>query len=211
MSRSSQCSLLYDEPSVISLLIGCPSQTVLCSFGYMNAHLDFPPKQQTSSSLNRWSNQTLDAHSRSRPPRAEGNAADVYCIRSQSCDAPPAQLNMIRELNMEPFPTFSNNAQTLRAQLRLKVNYINQGKYLIQKTLIIFTQTRAATHVSGNEIPNSVYSHIHQLFSPSGEGGDLSCTELTRRSFFGWQLASCRAWTFAAPPKHFVLKRVFDF
>lgn len=53
MSRSSQCSLLYDEPSVISLLIGCPSQTVPCSFGYMNAHLDFPPKQQTSSSLNR--------------------------------------------------------------------------------------------------------------------------------------------------------------
>lgn len=102
MSRSSQCSLLYDEPSVISLLIGCPSQTVPCSFGYMNARLDFPPKQQTSSSLNRWSNQTLDAHSRSRPPRAEGNAADVYCIRSQSCDAPPAQLNMIRELNMEP-------------------------------------------------------------------------------------------------------------
>lgn len=102
MSRSSQCSLFYDEPSVISLLIGCPSQTVPCSFGYMNAHLDFPPKQQTSSSLNRWSNQTLDAHSRSRPPRAEGNAADVYCIRSQSCDAPPAQLNMIRQLNMEP-------------------------------------------------------------------------------------------------------------
>lgn len=72
----------------------------------------------------------------------------MFPVFAHRAVTPPAQLNIIRELNMEPHVDLFQ--QRADAQLRLKVNYINQGKYLIQKTLIIFTQTRAATHVSGN-------------------------------------------------------------
>lgn len=111
----------------------------------------------------------------------------MFTVFAHRAVTPPTQLNIIRELNMEPHVDLFQ--QRADAQLRLKVNYINQGKYLIQKTLIIFTQTRLG------KLNPKLCLFPHQLLSPE----DLSCVEVTRRSCFGWQLSSCSD---AAPPKH---------
>lgn len=84
MSHCSQCSLFYDEPSVISLLIGCPSQTVPCSIII---------EQMIQPDV---------MHIRGVDRRELRGTPLMFPVFAHRAVTPPTQLNIIRELNMEP-------------------------------------------------------------------------------------------------------------